>query len=288
MTFSITPKRKKTFRQETTCLKLGENMVSTKTAINALLELGLSMYESRVYLTLVVEGISTAKNVSDITSIPYGKVYEIVNSLQSKGLLTILPTKPMKCQAINPSEALNLMRKQHSEKFSKLEQYFSSELEPTFAKSKHFSEGQSVCQVFHGRSHVNRKVKEIFSQAKKRICISTTSNGLKRLIIHKEALKAAKQRGVTIHINSPITRDEHEDARSLSFCDLRHIGQVPSEMITSDGKSLLLIEAVPDDEDIMYGRDICVHVSSRAFSHSLESLFLTQFKRLKTFEPNKS
>ena len=37
----------------------------------SLSELGLNKYEERVYLTLIEEGVSSAKNISDITGIPW-------------------------------------------------------------------------------------------------------------------------------------------------------------------------------------------------------------------------
>jgi sugar-specific transcriptional regulator TrmB len=40
----------------------------------SLLELGLNKYEEKVYLTLIEEGVSSAKNISNITGIPYGSV----------------------------------------------------------------------------------------------------------------------------------------------------------------------------------------------------------------------
>ena len=37
---------------------------------------------------------------SDITGIPYDKVYEIVDTLSSKGFTVVLPSKPMKVWAL--------------------------------------------------------------------------------------------------------------------------------------------------------------------------------------------
>ncbi len=86
-------------------------MPTTKNILQPLLEIGLSKYESKVYLTLIGEGVSTAKNISDITGIPYGKVYEIINSLSYKGFAMILPTKPMKYRAVSPYQAIQTAKK---------------------------------------------------------------------------------------------------------------------------------------------------------------------------------
>ena len=118
-------------------------MLLTKEVLTALSELGLNKYEAKVYLTLITEGISTAKNISDITSIPYGKVYEIINTLASKGLAIVLPTKPMKCQAISPRDSITTLKKDYQEKIEKFETVVLKELEPIFTKSKKFVEPQA-------------------------------------------------------------------------------------------------------------------------------------------------
>ena len=99
-------------------------MLLTKEVLTALSELGLNKYEAKVYLTLITEGISTAKNISDITSIPYGKVYEILNVLASKGFVVTLPTKPMKCQAVSPKELTEIVKKDIRKKWKNLKQLF--------------------------------------------------------------------------------------------------------------------------------------------------------------------
>ena len=96
-------------------------MDETNQILKPLLDMGLSKYEAKVYLTLISEGISTAKNLSDITGIPYGKVYEIINSLSQKGFSIILPSKPMKYQAISPKETIITAKKYMHKKLEMIE-----------------------------------------------------------------------------------------------------------------------------------------------------------------------
>jgi len=257
----------------------------TKDIISLLLELGLNKYESRVYLTLVSEGISTAKNISDITSIPYGKVYEIINSLATKGFVTTLPSKPMKCQAISPKDVITMMKDKMHERFSKLEKQALKELEPLFAESRKFTESKSAFWMINGRANLNKKMEELIAKAKKQICIYASENGLKRLVIHKEPLLEAKSRNVDIFVGSTITKDNIEDANSMSFCQLRHVNDVPSQLLSIDGKESLMIEPVPDDDNIVYGRDLGVWIASDSFTKLLENSFVTNYKRGKPFTP---
>src|SRR3989344_5483706 len=103
-------------------------MLPSNQVLNALLELGLNKYESQVYLGLICEGSATARNLSDITSIPYGKVYEVINSLATKGFLIVLPSKPMRFKAVQPSNALGSLHKHHQDKFTRLQGSLLKEL----------------------------------------------------------------------------------------------------------------------------------------------------------------
>ena len=133
-------------------------MEDTKQLIATLLELGLNKYEARVYLALISEGTATAKNLSDITGIPYGKVYEIINLLSTKGFCIILPTKPMKSKAVSPLDALEATRKNMYSKFETLQEQIVSNLHPLFEKTKEFSEPKGFFWVVNGRKNIIKKL----------------------------------------------------------------------------------------------------------------------------------
>ncbi len=255
------------------------NMLPTKEMIDHLLELGLNKYEAKVYLTLITEGISTAKNVSDITGIPYGKVYEIINSLAKKCFTVILPSKPMKCQAVSPKEAIMTAKKNVHEKYEKLEEHITKELEPMFTESKKFIEPKGVFWVINGRSNITKKIEELIKKSKKSIYIHCSANGLSRLVLHKEALEEAKNRGVEISVGSALTKDALEEAKSLLFCDIRKIKNAENHLYSIDGQECLVVEPIPDDDNIVYGRDLGMWVSSTSFTKFLEGFFISNFNK---------
>jgi len=260
-------------------------MQSTKTLMKPLLELGLNNYEAKVYLTLVSEGTSTAKNISDSTGIPYGKVYEVVNSLASKGFCVILPIKPMKYKAMSPKEALKKVKKTTIEKIDKLETSIINHIEPLFEESKAFAEQKSVFWIINGRKNTIKMIGELINKAQKNILIHTTEQGLKRLVIHKKELQEAQEKGVDIKIAGTITDENRKEIMSLStICDIRHINKASTNYITVDSKESIAIEAIPDDEDIVFGRDIGIWASNHSFTQLLEDSFLLRFNRARPFK----
>lgn len=74
---------------------------------NKLMDLGLNRYEVDSYLYILKHGISEASNVHKETDIPYGKIYETLNSLVTKGLLEVQNSRPKKYMVKKPSIALN-------------------------------------------------------------------------------------------------------------------------------------------------------------------------------------
>jgi sugar-specific transcriptional regulator TrmB len=67
---------------------------------------GLSSYESRVYLSLLSSGIRTAKDISNDSKIPFGRIYDVLSSLEDKGLVDRQESRPKKFAAKDPKSAL--------------------------------------------------------------------------------------------------------------------------------------------------------------------------------------
>ena len=243
----------------------------------SLLELGLNKYEEKVYLTLVEEGVSSAKNLSNITGIPYGKVYEVLNNLSMKGWLVILPAKPMKFQAVSPKEVIANTRKNMQEQLNQLEERMIKELEPVFTRTKKFVDQKSMFWIINGRANINNKFEEFLAKAQKEINILVSENGLKRLVMFRDPLKEAKKRGVNINLSAVLTKGNKEDAQDLDFCNLKDTSQAKNHFISIDGQECLVIDPIADDENLVYGRDVGVWVSSSSFTHFLDDFFHTNF-----------
>ena len=73
--------------------------------------LGLSNYESRAYLTLLSTGIRTAKEIANESKIPFGRVFDVLSSLEDKGLADTQESRPKKFVAKEPKIALNNLLK---------------------------------------------------------------------------------------------------------------------------------------------------------------------------------
>ncbi len=71
--------------------------------------LNLTEYEAKAYLTLLQHGTLTIGELSKRSNIPRPKCYSVVRSLASKGICNIIPSKPIKCQSLDPKDMINTM-----------------------------------------------------------------------------------------------------------------------------------------------------------------------------------
>lgn len=74
-------------------------------------ELGLSKNESKVYQILVEFGKLSSVEISAKSSVPYGKIYNVLNSLINKGLVKIVPEKNKRFVATSPEHLLEYIKK---------------------------------------------------------------------------------------------------------------------------------------------------------------------------------
>ena len=73
--------------------------------IEALESLGLSNYESRVFVALQKLGTGTAKDVSGVAEVPRSQVYGAAESLESRGLIEIQQSTPKSYRPVPLEEA---------------------------------------------------------------------------------------------------------------------------------------------------------------------------------------
>jgi sugar-specific transcriptional regulator TrmB len=106
----------------------------------SLRDLGLSEYESRAYRSLLDTGATTAKELSRTSDVPMGRIYDVLNSLETKNLVrSQTASRPKKYVAVEPETALDrLLADKEAELEEQLSQFESiaSELEAKLEASE--------------------------------------------------------------------------------------------------------------------------------------------------------
>jgi sugar-specific transcriptional regulator TrmB len=68
--------------------------------------LGLNNSEIRVYLALLSKGQSDARTIYRQASVPFGKIYDLLYSLENRGLVRVQYSRPKKFLAVEPKIAI--------------------------------------------------------------------------------------------------------------------------------------------------------------------------------------
>ncbi len=76
--------------------------------IEVLKSFGLSEYEARALHVLLLHGELTAKDIAELSGIPRTSVYDVMNMLESKGLV-VSYGKPLKFRAIEADEVVKII-----------------------------------------------------------------------------------------------------------------------------------------------------------------------------------
>src|SRR4030042_3282975 len=105
-------------------------------------ELGLTQRESKVYLALLELGSTTTGPIIKRSEVPNSKIYEILESLQNKGLVSwITKGKTKYFQATSPKHLLSLLK----DKERRLEDVL-----PELEMKQKLSQSQKSVELFEG------------------------------------------------------------------------------------------------------------------------------------------
>ncbi|WP_049922695.1 TrmB family transcriptional regulator [Halopiger djelfimassiliensis] len=75
--------------------------------MTALGELGLSSYEETVYRTLLVTGAVTATELSNASGVPRGRIYDVLNGLESRGFVRTQSDGPKTYAPVDPETVVD-------------------------------------------------------------------------------------------------------------------------------------------------------------------------------------
>ena len=236
---------------------------------DSLSSLGLTQYESIAYLSLINDGVCSARELSNTCGMPYGKTYEIIRNLEKKGFAEVLPTKPMKCAAVDPEHVFRLVKESFLSKVQKIENC----VKRSMSRKRNRMAGKPVFLMVKGRSLINAKIEALLKGAKKGVVICTTENGLRRLMYFDELLKQKCSSGVTVQVicNHEPENCSSKEHRHLAACD----PLCRNSFISVDGKESIFFEAFPDDCDFVNGRDRGLSISDRSSTQFFDMLLMS-------------
>ena len=242
----------------------------------ALRDIGLTEYESLAYLSLLRSGELTAENVSDASSIPYSKVYGVLDNLNEKGWIETEGGRPRRYYPRAPEDALRSMQLRLEAEFEENRDIIVQDLQPLFEK-KEIREMPEIW-IVRGEKNTLDKVVELVGKARKEIMFALpwTPEGLLPTI---SSMAAAQDLDIQRIFDSKIeikvltTKDAVKaiDKQYLALAEVRVCEELFGGGLVIDGReSLLFLDlALPQGPDlaIWSAHESMTRISTIYFQH---------------------
>ena len=191
-------------------------MVASQHVLDALKQIGLNLYERKLWVALLSRGSATAGELSSLSKVPHSRTYDVLESLAEKGFVMVQTAKPLKYMAIPPTEALERAKKKLREDYDvtvdRMNKFQGSpivkELDKIHKQGVQLVEPGEMTGALKGRKALHNQLETLFKASKQNVSILTTLEGLNDLHAnHSELLKKISGRGVKVRIAIPNTKD---------------------------------------------------------------------------------
>ncbi len=259
-------------------------MLGTQEILDALKNIGLNLYERKIYVALIAKGVATAGEVSEIAKVPRSRSYDVLESLADKGFVVSQSSKPIKYVALAPQDALERakdnMQKRHTDTLDRMDKMSKSpvmtELEAIYSQGFSMIQPADVAGTLKGSFSINQQMKSLFKNAKSHINVITNDEGLAELHAkHMNSLKSAKKKGAKIKILAPST--DSKSAKALSVvAEMKNLARPMGRLFSVDGEHFMI--SLTDSKEVHHTQDVAFwggssHVSGGILSHMFENLW---------------
>ncbi|WP_254762345.1 TrmB family transcriptional regulator [Natrinema marinum] len=240
-------------------------MSDAEEAVGALEELGLTEYEARCFVALTRISKGTAKEISQVADIPRSRVYDTIERLDRKGLVSVQETEPREHKAVPVETACRRIREDYDSRINAAENALGQLEEPD-------SPDDEGMWAINQREHVPERIVRFLEEAEETVhyLVPATEVSDRDILA---ALESAADRGVDVFVEVPTDDDRAEFVDSVPSAtvtlasDLETTNDVydewPAQLVMIDQRGIVAAgikeSDLPDVVDEMavwtYGRD---------------------------------
>ena len=234
--------------------------------LNEFLEnIGLTQYEKQAYLTLLNLGRSKSRQISKESKVSYGRIYEILENLEEKGLISIIPTEPKTFEAIDPKVSFKLFLKKKSDEINQLGNFADTF---SFSKKQSIEKNEDKTIILHGKQKQLSMVTDMDERAKKEILVIP---GEYKSLVTKIPNQRALKRGVKV---KRILREVNSDNIDIIKENLNLKEEIRQNELSGlrlhiiDRKEAMITIVDPKTKD-----RISLYTTNQAFANSMAIFF---------------
>lgn len=255
-------------------------MIFDTTTISTLQKLGLTYYEAKAYLALMMTGVTKPSVISEESGIPRTKIYEVLKKLEENNWITIEKGRPSTVTPKYPKEIIEDKKSIFNSNIDSL----SNELSMSYDSM--MSNETLKVRILHNIDNIAQLTAEMIERAEKRIMfMGSLYSPLEIEIIQNQLLKA-KQRGVSIRIITvPKIKIKDGEINIIEYLSavkndikIGHPYFIKSIMV--DDKEILLMLSRVKDEIPDLDNMIAIWIPDPSLTSYMASVFDMDWKNL--------
>ena len=241
---------------------------------------GMTEYEAKVYLTLLLKGAQEASKVSKYSGLPRPHTYSVLKALHMRGLVTVIPESINRYRAVPLDEGLDVLIEEKEKQFSTLrmaKDHLLAEIKPKEAIP---SENHGPVMLYYGRQNIYKLIDEMFLRCEHDVEIMTTSHGIVRFYKYfSDVASQFRSKNIAVRFIAPVTPEVENIARKLSqLVEIRAIDTLPPiRFVLVDGKEILFAE-YPEDDFKSTGKEMGIWINQDELARMMKTLFDNTWK----------
>jgi sugar-specific transcriptional regulator TrmB len=205
----------------------------------ALREMGLNAYEIDAYIVLLEGGQMTAMEISQQATVPYSKMYEVLNSLKEKGWIKNTESRPFKYYPVPPLEATRFTKLQLEDKYLNWENTVAENLQPLYEKRELVERPDML--ILRGQQAVLTKLEEVLKKASMEIVIAAPEFAKPVIALAEPLLGSGLKKTVRIKLMAAGKKEDWLFLKKYSgLSELRIRDHMFGGGVIADGKEAML------------------------------------------------
>jgi sugar-specific transcriptional regulator TrmB len=177
--------------------------------------------------------------ISRKATVPYSKIYEVLNSLKEKGWIKSSESRPFKYYPVPPVEAVAFTKLRLEDRYQSWESTVAEELQPLYEKRELVERPDML--ILRGQQAVLAKLEEVLKKANKEIMIAAPEFA-RTIIASAETLLSGVKKAVNIKL---MVAGKPEDwlllKKFTSLSELRIRDHMFGGGVIADGKEAMLL-----------------------------------------------
>jgi len=224
--------------------------------LTALVDMGLTSSEAKVYLAAARLGVATTTEIAVLAEKERSNTHHLLQRLQHLGVVEATVGSPTKFKPIDPRDALDHLFNLQTVRLRKLEEVRNSVMSNLSLSGLESAPDTETFSVMKGRVRIYLRAIETMSGCTSEVSLLMSSNGLIRLCNFRDFISVMSQKtkeGVRFRVITEITRANARDIRILSkIAEVRHMRNQSTNASIYDMKVGSVALAINDalEEDV--------------------------------------